>query len=79
MLLIFNILLIVDLGEIITMINITKGIILIMAIIKTTMGVSYGEESVIFVVKKVIALIDIQMMNNRKQRTLETKPSILQR
>ena len=59
MLPIFSTLWIVNLGGIIAVINITKGTILIIAIITIIMGVSHREKSVIFVAKKVIALIDI--------------------
>ena len=39
------------------------------------MAVSHGEESVMFVAKKVVALISIQTMSNRRQKNFgdETK------
>ena len=37
------------------------------------MGISYEEESVMFVAKKVITLMNIQIMNNRKQKNFGDK------
>lgn len=65
-LLIFSILQIVNLGGMIAIINTTKTIILIIAIITTKIVISYGKKSVIFVAKKIVALINIQTMSNEK-------------
>ena len=59
MLPIFSTLRIVNLGGIIAVINTTKRTILIIAIIITTLGVNHGEKSVMFLAKKIAALIDI--------------------
>lgn len=78
MLPIFSILLIVDLAYMTAEINTTKTTILTIAIITTIMAVSHGEESVIFLIKKVVALVSIQMMNNGKLKNFgdETKNSV---
>lgn len=73
MLLIFSTLQIVNLGEIIAVINITRVIILKIAIIITIMAISYKEKSVMFVVKKFVALSSIWMMNSRKQKSFGDK------
>ena len=65
---IFSTLRIVDLGDIIVEINTIKTTILTIATTTTTMVVSHGEESVIFVVKKVVALANIQIMSNGRQK-----------
>ena len=37
------------------------------------MAANYGEKSVMFVAKKIIALISIQTMNNKRQKNFEDK------
>ena len=37
------------------------------------MAVNHGEESVMFVIKKVVALTNIQMMSNGRQKNFEDK------
>lgn len=37
------------------------------------MAVNHEKESIIFMAKKIIALIDIQIMNNREQKKFEDK------
>lgn len=64
MLLILNTLQIIDLGNIIAEINITNTTILTITMITITIIISYGERNVTFLVNKVIALINIQMMSN---------------
>lgn len=64
---------IVDLGNIIVKINTIKAIIVTITTITTTMVVSYGKESVIFVIKKIIALANIQIMSNGRQKNFENK------
>lgn len=59
MLPVINILYIIDLGKMIAIINKIKATILTFAIITTTIVINYKEKSVIFVAKKVIALISI--------------------
>ncbi len=59
---------IVDLGGMIVEINTTRATILTIATTTTTMAVNHGEESVMFVAKKVIALISIQTMSNKRQK-----------
>ena len=75
MLLIFSTLQIINLDKIIMVINIIKAIILTIIIITiiltiTTITiiiiVSHREKSVIFLAKKIIALINIQTMSNKK-------------
>lgn len=56
----------------IVMINTIKVTILIIAIITTTMAISNKEKSVMFLAKKVIALISIQTISNKRQNI---KPS----
>ena len=75
MLLIFNTLWIVDLGGMIIVINITRATILTITTIITTIAISYRKESVMFVAKKVVALINTQTMNNGRQKNFgdETK------
>lgn len=70
---IFNILRIVNLGGMITEINITKAIILIITITIITIAVNYGKKSITFVAKKVIALISISMISNNRQKNFEDK------
>ena len=67
MLPILNTLRIVNLGGIIAETNITRVIILTIATI-TTMVVNHGEESVIFVGKKFVALVSIQIISNGKEK-----------
>ena len=69
---IFNILQIVNLVNIITIINIIKIIIFTIAT-TTIIAVSYRKKSIIFVAKKVITLISIQKMSNRKQKNFRDK------
>lgn len=52
----------------IAMINITRAIILTIIIIIIIITISYEEESFIFVAKKVITLINIETINNKKQK-----------
>ena len=66
MLPIFNTLQIVDLGKIIVLINITRAIILTITTIIITIAITHGEKSVIFVAEKIIALISIQIIIDRK-------------
>lgn len=63
---ILSILQIVGLGDMIVEINITRVTILIITMTINTIAISYGEESIIFVVKKVVTLISIQIINNRR-------------
>ena len=59
MLLIFNILWIINLGNIIAKINIIRTIILKIAITITILAISLKKENVIFVAKKVVTLTSI--------------------
>lgn len=59
MLPIFSILQIVNLGGMIAVINTTRATILTIAIIITTIVVSHRDGSVMFVAKKIVALISI--------------------
>ena len=59
--LIFGILWIIDLSKIVGVINIIRVRIFIITIITIIMAVSFGKKSVIFVAKKVIALIKIEI------------------
>ena len=72
-LLIFYTLRIVNLGNIIVKINIIRAIILTITTTKITMAISHGKESVMFVVKKVVALINIQIISNRRQKNFGDK------
>ena len=73
MLPIFSTLQIVNLGEIIMVINTTRATIFTIATITTIMAVNYGEKSVIFVAKKVVALINIKTMSNKRQKNFGDK------
>ena len=59
--------------DIIAETNTTKAIILIIAITITTIAVSHREKSVMFIEKKVIALISIQTMSNGRQKNFKDK------
>lgn len=63
---IFSTLRIFNLGNRTAEINTTKIVILTITTIITIMVVKHGEESVICVVKKIVALASIQMMSNRR-------------
>lgn len=54
-------------------INTIKATILTIAITITTIIVNYREESVIFVIKKIVTLANIQMMSNRRQKNFGEK------
>lgn len=70
---IFSIIWIVDLGNMIAVINRTKVTILIIVTIIITIAVNYKKEGVMFVAKKIIALINIQTMSNRRQKNFGDK------
>ena len=53
--------------------NTIRAIILIIAMTISTIAISHEEENVIFVEKKVAALISIQTMNNGRQKNFEYK------
>lgn len=55
------------------LINTIRTIILTIAIITTIMAVIHKEKNIIFVAKKVIILISIQIMNNKKQKNFRDK------
>lgn len=57
---------IVNLGDIIVKTNIIKVTIFIIATTTTTIAINHGKKSAIFIKKKVVALISIQMMSNRR-------------
>lgn len=73
MLPIFTTLWIFNLGSMIMEANIIRVIILTITITATIMAINHGEKSVIFVNKKVIALIIIQTMSYRRQKNFENK------
>ena len=73
MLPIFNTLQIVHLGGIIVVINTIKVTIFTIVTIITTIAIRYIEKSVRIVVKKVVALISIQTMSNRRQKNFGDK------
>lgn len=54
-------------------INITKTIILTIVTTTTKIAISQGEKSVTFMAKKVVTLISIQMISNRKQKNFGDK------
>lgn len=54
-------------------INRVRVTILKIAKIITTTAVNHGEKSVIFVAKKIIALISIQPIRNKKQKNFKDK------
>lgn len=71
----FSTLLISNLAGMILVIKTIRATTLKIAIIITTMAVSYKKKSIIFVAKKVITLINIQTMSNGRQKNFgdETK------
>ena len=73
MLPILSILQIVDLGDMIAETNTTRATILTIAKITTIMTLSHGEESVMFIEKRAVALISIQMMSNGRQKNFGDK------
>lgn len=56
--------------------NITKATIFRVAIRSTTITISHRETSVIFVTKKIITLISIQIMSNKKQKNIGDETEI---
>lgn len=56
----------------IIMINTTIVTILTIAII-TIVAINYGKKSVMFVVKKIVTLMSIQKISNKKQKIFEDK------
>ena len=73
MLLTFSTLRIANLGKMIVVINTTRTITLIIITTIPTIVAYHGKESVMFVAKKVVALIDTQKLNNRRQKSFEDK------
>ena len=71
MLPIFSTLRIVDLDDMIAEINGIRATIFIITSIK--IAISHGEKSVMFVVKKVVALVNIQMIRNGRQKNFGDK------
>ena len=65
---IFSTLQIINLDEIIIVINIIRAIILTIAIIVIIMAISSREKSLIFVEKKIVAIINIKIISNRSQK-----------
>lgn len=55
----------------IAMINIISIIIFTIPIIKTKIVISHEKKSVIFVAKKIVAPINIEIINNKKQKMFE--------
>lgn len=53
--------------------NITRATILTITIIRTTITINHKEKSVMFIIKKVIALINIQTISNKRQKNLKGK------
>lgn len=72
MLSIFSILWIVNLDGRIMVINTTRVIIFIIIIIITIMAKSH-KKSVLFMIKKIVALISIESMSNRKKKNFRDK------
>lgn len=68
MLLIFSTLRIVNFGNITARLNITRVVILTIAIITISLTINHGKKSVMFVAKNFVTLARIQMMNNRRQK-----------
>lgn len=68
-----NILRIINLGKMIAIINTTRSTIFIIATIIKTIAASYREKNIIFVAKKVVTLISIQTMSNRRQKNFRDK------
>ena len=54
-------------------INTTRATILTITITTTTTAVNHEEESIMFVAKKVVALISIQTMSNKKHKNYRDK------
>lgn len=73
MLLIFSILRIVDLAGIIAIINKIRVKILTIAITTIIIAVSHREKNILFVIKKVVAQISIQLVGIRKQKNFRDK------
>lgn len=65
---IFNILQFVNLGNIITEINIIKAPILIIIVTIMKIVVSHRKKSVKFIAEKIVALPNIQIMSNGKKK-----------
>lgn len=69
----------------IAVINIKREIIFIIVIITTSMAIKHRKKSIMFVAKKVVTLIDIQTINNEKQKhfgdktmnSVEIKPNTI--
>lgn len=59
--------------KMIAVINTTRATMLIITTITIIMGVSYKEKSVMFMVKKIVALINIQTMSNERQKNFGDK------
>ncbi len=57
-------------------IYITRATILTITTLTTTTAVNHGEESVMFVAKKVVALISIQTISNKRQKNFGDKTNI---
>lgn len=53
--------------------NTTRAVIFIIAKIAKRMAVSLREKSVLFVAKKIISLISIQMITNRSRKNSKDK------
>ena len=64
---------IVNLSKIIAIISTTRVTILTIAIITTTMAVSHEKKSIMFVAKKVVVLLNIQIMSNIRQKNFKDK------
>lgn len=73
MLVILNILWTNNFRNIIMKIYITKAKILTITTITITIVVSHGKRTIIFIVKKIVPLITIQIMSNKKQKTFKDK------
>ena len=71
MLSIISTLRIVNLGDMIVKINTIRATILTITTTTTIIAVSHREENIIFVVKKVVTLANIQMMSNGRQKNFE--------
>lgn len=64
---------IIDLGRMIAETNTIRVTILIIATITTIIVINHGEKSVIFLTRKIFALINISMMSNRRQKNFRDK------
>lgn len=60
----------------IVVINIIRVSIFTIAIIITIVVVSHIKKSIIFLIKKFVALINIQTINKRKQKNFQNKTKI---